>query len=197
MEKIKSYKECEISLHGLYHEKKKRQFDNFHSVTKSTAEEEIRAGLEIFQEIKIKTNVFIPPAWKLNDESIEILEKEGFEFSEMQERLVLLSNNEFKKIKVSKVFNWDSTGYPEKNTINIRRDEKRFQDLIIQTPPIVRIALHPRDPYEALTEQKDMINRLKDEDYLIPMYSGGHTKSARIVYLRLQFLILSNVFKIK
>jgi hypothetical protein len=99
------------------------------------------------------------------------LEKEGFEFSEMQEILVLLSNNEFKKIKVSKVFNWDSTGYPEKNTINIRRDEKRFQDLIIQTPPIVRIALHPRDPYEALIEQKDMINRLKDEDYHVPLYS--------------------------
>ncbi len=171
VEKIKSYKECEISLHGLYHERKNGMFDDFHSVTKATAEEEIRAGLEIFQEIKIKTNVFIPSAWNLNAESIEILEKEGFEFSEMQERLVLLSNNEFKKIKVSKVFNWDSTGYPEKNTINIRRDEKRFQDLIIQTPPIVRIALHPRDPYEALNEQKDMINRLKDEDYHVPLYS--------------------------
>jgi predicted deacetylase len=171
VEKIKSYKECEISLHGLYHERKNGMFDDFHSVTKATAEEEIRAGLEIFQEIKIKTNVFIPPAWKLNAESIEILEKEGFEFSEMQERLVLLSNNEFKKIKVSKVFNWDSTGYPKKNTINIRRDEKRFQDLIIQTPPIVRIALHPRDPYEALNQQKDMINRLKDEDYHVLVYS--------------------------
>ena len=112
-----------------------------------------------------------PQHGNLNDESIEILEKEGFEFSEMQERLVLLSNNEFKKIKVSKVFNWDSTGYPEKNTINIKRDEKRFQDLIIQTPPIVRIALHPRDPYEALNEQKDMINRLKDEDYHVSLYS--------------------------
>jgi hypothetical protein len=58
--------------------------------------------------------VFLPTTWKLNDELIEILEKEGFEFSEMQERPVLLSNNEFKKIKASKVFNWDSAGYPEK-----------------------------------------------------------------------------------
>ena len=114
VEKIKSYKQCEIALHGLYHERKNGEFDNFHSVTKAAAEEEICAGLEIFQEVKIKTNVFIPPAWKLNDESIDILEKVGFEFSEMQERLLLISNKSFKKIKVPKVFNWDSTGYPEK-----------------------------------------------------------------------------------
>ena len=60
------------------------EFENFHSVTKATAEEEICAGLEIFQEIKIKTNVFVPPAWKLNDETIDILEKLGFVFSEIK-----------------------------------------------------------------------------------------------------------------
>ena len=109
MENIKSYKQCEIALHGLYHDRKNGEFDNFHSVTKAVAEEEIRAGLEIFQEVKIKTNVFIPPAWKLNDESIFVLKKVGFEFSEMQERLLLISNYSFKKIKVPKVFNWDST----------------------------------------------------------------------------------------
>jgi predicted deacetylase len=171
VEKIKSYKQCEIALHGLYHERKNGEFDNFHSVTKAAAEEEIRAGLEILQEVRIKTNVFIPPAWKLNDESIDILEKVGFEFSEMQERLLLISNKSFKKIKVPKVFNWDTTGYPEKNTINIKRDGKRFQDLIKQSPPIIRDALHPRDPTGALDEQKDMINKLKGENYLIALYS--------------------------
>src|SRR5919107_2658374 len=130
VEKIKSVKRSEIAMHGLYHEKKNGKFDNFHSVTKATAEEEIRAGLEIFQEINIKTNVFVPPAWKLSDETIYVLEKLGFAFSEMQERLLLISKKSFKKIKVPKVFNWDSTGYPEKNTINIRIDENRFQDLI-------------------------------------------------------------------
>jgi predicted deacetylase len=29
----------------------------------------------IFQEIGIKISVFIPPAWKLNDSSIKVLEK--------------------------------------------------------------------------------------------------------------------------
>src|SRR6478609_9102469 len=171
VEKIKSYRSCEIALHGLYHERKNCEFDNFHSVTKSEAEEEMRCGLEIFQEIKIKTNVFIPPAWKLNDSSLKILEKLGFKFSETQERLILLSRGSFKKIKVPKVFNWDSTGYPEKNTINIRIDENRFQDLITQEPHIIRIALHSRDPDDALNEQKDMINSLQKEDYSIPLYS--------------------------
>jgi len=64
-------------LHGLYHEKKNGQFDNFHKRTKADAQEQIRAGLEIFQEIGINTNVFIPPAWKLNNSSIKVLEKLG------------------------------------------------------------------------------------------------------------------------
>ena len=171
VEEIISYKHCQIALHGLYHERKNGKFDNFHSVTKAQAEEEICAGLEILKEVKIRTNVFIPPAWKLNDASLEILEKLGFEFSEMQERLIMISKSSFKKIKVPKVFNWDSTGYPEKNTINVRIDENRFQDLIKQEPPVIRIALHPRDPKGALNEQKDMINRLKQEDYHSSLYS--------------------------
>ena len=69
VDKIKSCKGCEIALHGLYHENKNGQFDDFHTVTKAAAEEEIRAGLEIFQQIGIKPNVFVPPAWKLNQTS--------------------------------------------------------------------------------------------------------------------------------
>jgi len=42
VEKIKSYRSCEIALHGLYHERKNCEFDNFHSVTKAEAEEEMR-----------------------------------------------------------------------------------------------------------------------------------------------------------
>src|SRR6476659_5370323 len=53
VEKIKSYKDCEIALHGLYHERRNGRFDDFHTVSKSTAEEEIRAGLEIFYELNL------------------------------------------------------------------------------------------------------------------------------------------------
>ena len=45
--RIKSYHQCEIALHGLYHEDRNGNFDDFHTVTKAAAEEEIRAGLNI------------------------------------------------------------------------------------------------------------------------------------------------------
>ena len=64
VDKIKSYRGCEIALHGLYHERRNGRFDDFHTITKAAVEEEIRAGLEIFHEIGIKPNVFVPPSWK-------------------------------------------------------------------------------------------------------------------------------------
>ena len=170
VDKIKSYKGCEIALHGLYHERKNGRFDDFHTITKATAEEEIRVGLEIFQEIGIKPNVFVPPAWKLNNNSIEVLQKLGFSLAETQEKFVLLSHNEWKKIKVPKILNWDSTGYPEKNIVNIAKDERCFDLLIKQNPDIIRIALHPRDSHSALEEQKQMMGRLKDLGYIMSTY---------------------------
>ena len=170
VDKIKSCKRCEIALHGLYHENRNGQFDDFHTVTKAIAEEEIRAGLEIFQEIGIKPNVFVPPAWKLNDSSIKVLEKLGFILAEMQEEFILLSDKAFWKIKVPKVLNWDSTGYPEKNIINVGKDERHFKLLMEEEPQIIRIALHPRDPHQALKEQKEMICELKDKGYRMLTY---------------------------
>ena len=172
VDKIKSYKNCQIVLHGLYHEMKNGQFDNFHETTEGNAEEQIRAGLEIFHEIGIKTNVFIPPAWKLNNSSIKVLEKLGFKLAEEQEEyLLLLSQQEYKKIKLPKVLNWDSTGYPEKNIVNMARDERAFKLQIEERPQIIRIALHPRDPTEAIKDQRRMISILKDSAYEIPTYA--------------------------
>ena len=172
VDKIKSFKNCQIVLHGLYHEMKNGQFDNFHETKEADAEEQIRAGLEIFHEIGINTNVFIPPAWKLNNSSIKVLEKLGFKLAEEQEEyLLLFSQHEFKKIKLPKVLNWDSTGYPEKNSVNIGRDERAFKLEIEQRPQIIRIALHPRDPAEAIKDQKQMILILKDSGYDISTYT--------------------------
>jgi predicted deacetylase len=172
VDRIKSYKNCQIVLHGLYHELKNGQFDNFHDTKEADAEEQIRAALEIFHEIEISTNVFIPPAWKLNNSSIKVLEKLGFKLAEEQEEyLLLLSQQEFKKIKLPKVLNWDSTGYPEKNIVNMDRDERAFKLQIEERPQIIRIALHPRDPAEAINDQKQMISILKDSAYEIPTYT--------------------------
>jgi predicted deacetylase len=170
VDKIKSCKRCEIALHGLYHENRNGQFDDFHKTTKAAAEEEIRAGLEIFQEIEIRPNIFVPPAWKLNDSSIEVLEKLGFILAETQEEFVLFSGKSFKKIRVPKVLNWDSTGYPERNIVNVSKDERRFKLLLEEEPQIIRIALHPRDPHQALKEQKEMIRELKNQRYEMVTY---------------------------
>ena len=47
---------------------------------------------------------------------------------------------------------------------------KIFNRLIKQKPNIIRIALHPRDPHNALEEQKQMICELQDLGYMMPTY---------------------------
>jgi hypothetical protein len=116
--------------------------------------------------------VFISPAWKLNNSSIKVLEKLGFRLAEEQEEyLLLFSRQEYKKIKLPKVLNWDSTGHPEKNVVNMARDERAFKLDIQERSQIIRIAMHPRDPPEAIKDQKQMIAILKNSAYEIPTYT--------------------------
>ena len=44
VDKLKSYKQGETALHGLYHEDRNGQMDDFHTITKASAEEELRRG---------------------------------------------------------------------------------------------------------------------------------------------------------
>lgn len=76
---------------------------NFHTVTKAAAEEEIRADLEIFQAIKIEFEPYTI-AWKLNEESIDVFEKLGFIFSEMQKDFCYSKLNPMKRLKLQKSF---------------------------------------------------------------------------------------------
>jgi predicted deacetylase len=171
VDKLKSYKLCEIVLHGLYHEDRNGQMDNFHTNSKTTTEEEIRAALEIFDQVGIKTNVFVPPQWKLSNGSIEVLKKLGFSLAEMQEEFYLLSQKPLRKIKVPKVLSWDLTGHPDLNIVRIGTEERRFELLDdAQERKMIRIASHPRDPHSALKDQLEMIRELKDQGYTITLY---------------------------
>jgi len=171
VDKLKSYKRCEMVLHGLYHEDRNGQMDDFDTKSMGTTEEEIRAGLEIFEQVGIKTSVFVPPQWKLSSGSIEVLEKLGFSLAEMQEEFFLLSHKPFKKIKVPKVLSWDLTGHPDQNIVRIGTEERRFELLDdTQGRKMIRIAPHPRDPHNVFNEQIDMIGELRDQDYTIPLY---------------------------
>ena len=171
VDKLKSLDNAEIVLHGLYHEDRNGVFDDFFHKTKAAAEEGIRAALEIFQEVGIKSNVFVPPRWKLCTGCIEVLGKLGFGLAEMQEEYFLLSHKPFRKIKVPKALSWDLTGYPEQNIVRIKIEDRRFRLLDdAQGRKMIRIALHPRYPHRALEDQLAMIHELKDQGYTILLY---------------------------
>jgi peptidoglycan/xylan/chitin deacetylase (PgdA/CDA1 family) len=172
---IKQIKNCkgEIALHGLYHEKRNSQLDDFHTRSSAIAEVEIRAGLEIFQEIGISNpNVFIPPSWRLNPYSTKVLEKLRFKLAEIQEKFILFSpKKKFKKVKVPKVLSWDSYADPKRNIVNIGKNRRHFKQLIEDKVNMIRIALHPRDPVHALNDQIKMIIQLKEQGYHILKYA--------------------------
>lgn len=84
---------------------------------------------------------------------------------------MLIWSRSFRKIAVPKVLNWDSCGDQQRNIVNIDRNRSRFNRLIKEKPEIVRIALHPRDPYHALEDQKKMISKIKDKEYQFLTYS--------------------------
>jgi predicted deacetylase len=46
----------------------------------------------MFEQVGLKTSVFVSPQWKLSSDSIEVLEKLGFSLAEMQEEYFLLSH---------------------------------------------------------------------------------------------------------
>lgn len=171
VDRLKSYRRCEIALHGLYHEDGKGQFDDFSHKTQATIEEELRAAIEIFQEVKIKSNVFLPPQWKLSSSCIKVLGKLGFGLTEMQEEYFLLSQKPFRKIKVPKVLSWDFTGFPQQNIMRIGTEDRRFRLLYDeQVRKMIRISLHPRDSHRALKYQLNMLRKLKDQGYTILLY---------------------------
>lgn len=65
---------------------------------KAAAEEEIRAAIEIFQQVWIKSTIFVPPQWKLVRIYHEVLRKVGFLLAEMQEEFFQYSCNSLRKI---------------------------------------------------------------------------------------------------
>src|SRR5919197_3847610 len=52
VKEIKSYKHCEIALHGLYHEDRNQRFDDFHTITKAAAKRRYVQGLRYFKKLE-------------------------------------------------------------------------------------------------------------------------------------------------
>jgi hypothetical protein len=55
--------------------------------------------------------------------------------------------------------------------VNVERNRTRLNLMIKEKSEIVRIALHPRDPYRAIEDQKGMISKMKDTGYQFLTYS--------------------------
>lgn len=172
VDKLKSYNRCEVALHGLYHEDRNGHMDDFHTITKARAEEELRAALEIFQEVGLRTEVFVPPQWKLGNGCKEVLKKLKFSLAEIQEEFLLLSVEPSRKIKAPKVLSWDLTGHPAQNVMRIGTENRRFRflDGAKRKHKMIRIALHPRDPHKAINDQLTMISELRNEGYRFLRY---------------------------
>ena len=69
------------------------------------------------------------------------------------------------------VLNWDQTGSPEKNKEYLEKNKQLYQLEIMQkNSRLVRIALHPRDPEEALQDQIKMVQDLKHKNYSFLSY---------------------------
>jgi predicted deacetylase len=82
VEEIKSYRALEIALHGLYHNDKKGNLDDFHARSKQQSEVEIKSGLQIITDAGFdRVKKFVPPSWYLNVESLQILEDLEFKLN--------------------------------------------------------------------------------------------------------------------
>jgi hypothetical protein len=78
------------------------------------------------------------------------------------------------------VLNWDQSGSPEKNRECLAKNKQLYELEVTQkNSRLVRIAIHPRDPVEALHDQIEMIQDLKDKNYSFLGY-GEMTRAERV-----------------
>ena len=160
-----------IALHGLYHEY--RHFiEDFHTLTTKETKEEIAKGLAILKEANIQQpKVFIPPAWHISPSTAEALYDMGFEMSEAIDNIDLIQRNI--TIATQQVMNWDISGDSQQNKPTIKQNQEIYDKIMRGfKPTIIRIALHPpHDPPEALDQQLEIIQGLKNEaGYIFTTY---------------------------
>jgi predicted deacetylase len=159
------------ALHGLYHEDQNGKIEDFHNFDFNRALNDMRDGLEIFSKAGLRTDIFVPPAWAVNKNTIDATLQLGLTMAETDEEILLLKN----KTRLSAgVLNWDQ-GSDERNRLFLKINKQLFKDKLIKNSKMVRIAIHPKDPEEALNDQKEMIQALKDRDYEFITYEGLNT----------------------
>jgi peptidoglycan/xylan/chitin deacetylase (PgdA/CDA1 family) len=155
-------------LHGLYHQIEGK-IEDFDSQSKEQEKNEIQQSLDILSSAKLsKPSTFIPPAWHLSRQAIEALKDLNFEIAESRSALEFIHKR--KKYLISPVINWDKYGDKEKNKETLTQNKQEFYTHLFnidgESYGLFRMSIHPpNDPDEALTDQIEMINYLKEKEY--------------------------------
>jgi len=165
----------ELTLHGLYHQIDEK-IEDFDSESKEQEKKEIQQGLDIISSTKLPIpSTFIPPAWYLSRQAILALRDLKFDIAESMSDLEFIQKG--KKYLIAPVLNWDKYGDKEKNKETLKQNKTEFYTHLFningESYGLFRMAIHPpHDPNEALSDQIEMIEFLKEkENYKFINYS--------------------------
>lgn len=160
----------EIALHGNYHETDDSKIEDFHTFSVEEARRHLQNAIDILKESGINTTVFVPPTWAINKPTIDDLIQLGFKLVEGKEEILIIDRKKTRSFHAG-VLNWDQSGSPEKNKQYLTKNKQLYRLEVVQKRSrLVRIAIHPRDPEEALQDQIEMIQGLKDMNYSFLSY---------------------------
>ena len=159
-----------ITLHGNYHETNDGNIEDFHTFSIGEAKKHLENAISVFKDAGLTTNVFIPPTWAINKPTIDDLIELGLSIVETREEILILDSKKTKRLHAS-VLNWDQTGSPQKNKEYLAKNKQLYRLQVMQkNSQLIRIAIHPKDPEEALKDQIEMIQSLKDMNYSFLSY---------------------------
>jgi predicted deacetylase len=160
----------EIALHGNYHETDDGKIEDFHTFSTEESKNHLQSAISVFKHAGMKTNVFIPPTWAISTPTIDNLIQLGFNILETKEEVLFLDNKKTSRLHAN-VLNWDQTGSPHKNNEYLTKNKQLYRQQVVQEKSqLIRIAIHPKDPEEALQDQIEMIQGLKAMNYSLLDY---------------------------
>jgi predicted deacetylase len=152
-----------IAMHGLFHEYR-QSIEDFNILTAEETKEEITNGLSILKNANIQQpKVFISPAWHISPSTAQSLYELGFEISESMDKIDLIQKDI--AIVTQQVMNWDTSGDSQQNKPTIKQNQQIYEKIVRGfKPSLLRIAIHPpHDPPEALDQQLEIIDGLKNK----------------------------------
>jgi len=169
VKEVLGYKQ-QIALHGNYHETDDGKIEDFHTFSIEEARKHLQNAINLLKDAGIRTAAFVPPTWAINKPTIDDLIQLGFKVAEAKEEVLILDSKNTRRLHAD-VLNWDQTGSPQKNKEYLKKNKQLFRLEVGQkNSQLIRIAIHPKDPEEALHDQIEMIRGLQGLNYRFVSY---------------------------